>query len=417
MKKKNSAVLLFITIIFLLSACNQGAKSGEASKKAVEKTVLKVYYWDEVFKNSMDKIQNDFMAANPDIVIENTVIPFAQYWTKLQTTLNSPSGPDVFWLNYMYSLEFGPKGLLTEVTSIDRSKYPDAALNMFTYNGKLYAVPFMVDTIALYYNKKLFDAAKEPYPSNDWTWKDMRTAAKRLTIKDAAGNTKQFGVLVQLGSQSGAFNFFLQNGVTIYNQDKATPNFNTPAGYEAVQFMYDLMYVDGSAPTGAQVQEVNVDDRFMAGQAAMTYSANPRLARYVDALGPVVGVAELPAGKQDANNMNVCSFAGSAASANPEGVKRFLAFCATRQAQEAMALNALPAYEGTGQQWLDRFPGSNADVFVKVQKDAYPMPLTLKNAGNTRKILETELANILMKEKSVKQGLDEAAAKIIEETK
>jgi hypothetical protein len=45
------------------------------------------------------------------------------------------------------------------------------------------------------------------------------------------------------------------------------------------------------------------------------------------------------------------------------------------------------------------------------------MPLTLKNAGNTRKILETELANILMNEKSVKQGLDDAAAKIIEETR
>jgi hypothetical protein len=81
-----------------------------------------------------------------------------------------------------------------------------------------------------------------------------------------------------------------------------------------------------------------------------------------------------------------------------------------------MALNALPTYEGAAQQWLDLYPESDGQVLIDIVQTATPLPLTLKNAGNTRKLLETELANALLDVKPVEQALNDAAEAIKAET-
>lgn len=34
----------------------------------------------------------------------------------------------------------------------------------------------------VFYKKQMFDAAKQPYPTDDWTFEDMRAAARKLTL-------------------------------------------------------------------------------------------------------------------------------------------------------------------------------------------------------------------------------------------
>ncbi|MBZ0309811.1 MAG: extracellular solute-binding protein, partial [Anaerolineae bacterium] len=51
-------------------------------------------------------------------------------------------------------------------------------------NGNLYAGPVNWDTIAIFYNKDMFDAAGLEYPTAEWTWDDFAAAAEALTNAD-----------------------------------------------------------------------------------------------------------------------------------------------------------------------------------------------------------------------------------------
>ena len=47
-------------------------------------------------------------------------------------------------------------------------------LAQMKWKGHLYALPYDFSNMAIYYNKKMFDAAKVAYPTNDnWKWDDL----------------------------------------------------------------------------------------------------------------------------------------------------------------------------------------------------------------------------------------------------
>ena len=79
-----------------------------------------------------------------------------------------------------------------------------------------YAVPKDYDTIALWYNKTLFDEAGISYPDDTWTWADLKDAAKKLTKDDGS----QYGFCAGLHNQEGYYNFVYQNGGEIITDDK-----------------------------------------------------------------------------------------------------------------------------------------------------------------------------------------------------
>ena len=72
--------------------------------------------------------------------------------------------------------------------------------------GKVYGIPRDFDTIALFYNKGLFDSAGVEYPTADWTWDDLRAAAEKLATEDGS----QWGYVSSLGGQQNYYNLIKQ---------------------------------------------------------------------------------------------------------------------------------------------------------------------------------------------------------------
>ncbi|MBV8451113.1 MAG: extracellular solute-binding protein, partial [Deltaproteobacteria bacterium] len=58
------------------------------------------------------------------------------------------------------------------------------------------------------YNRKLFRDAGLDYPKAGWTWDNFREIAKKLTVRDAAGNVTQFGYEVSIHIVEEAFGSF-----------------------------------------------------------------------------------------------------------------------------------------------------------------------------------------------------------------
>ncbi len=123
----------------------QAEKQEEKAKGGNGKTIVNFYYWDEAQKEGMDELINMFEASQDNIIVEPTIVPWGEYWTKLQTALPTGTGPDVFWMN-IGAPDYIEPGLLLDMTEriqeagIDMSKFPEAVTGMYEQDGKIYGI-------------------------------------------------------------------------------------------------------------------------------------------------------------------------------------------------------------------------------------------------------------------------------------
>lgn len=372
-------------------------------------TKISLYYWDDAQKPGMDAIIQGFQKANPDVTVEATIIPWAQYWSKLQTSLPSGNGPDVFWINAANANQYIDKGLIYDIQKLidrdkpDLSKLANVSKRLYTFDGHLYGIPKDFDNIGLFYNKALFDAAGVAYPTANWTWNDFQQAAVKLTKGD------QWGTFVGDSAFNGITTCFIyQNGGQIYDDSRTSSMVGSPQAIEAVQFLYDLMYKYKAAPAGAERGELNQNSLFSSGKLAMSIAGNWNLPTYVPALGDKVGVAPLPSKKQKATIVHSLAWVIPAKSPNVEAAWKFLKFCATRPAGEAQAGVVIPAYAGSEKAWLAKYPKQDLTVFTKAMSYGVPYPVAAKNAQTSEQAFLKELENIWLQQKTVSQGLADA---------
>jgi len=115
-----------------------------------------------------------------------------------------------------------------------------------TFDGKVLGVPALIDNLAIVYNKSLFDAAGLSYPTDQWTWDDLRAAAKALT--DPA--TKQFGFSYPMDASEDTVWHYIpllwQNGGSILTPDNTQAAFNSPQGVTALQALTAMAVDDKS---------------------------------------------------------------------------------------------------------------------------------------------------------------------------
>ena len=119
------------------------------------------------------------------------------YKQDLLNALAAGNGPDIFMIRNSWLPEFQDKVTPVPDGIIDNRVFHDtfvdvASQDCFGSDGKMYAVPLSVDSLALYYNKDLFNAAGINTPPA--TWEELQQDASRLTTVDAFGTIVTAGV-------------------------------------------------------------------------------------------------------------------------------------------------------------------------------------------------------------------------------
>ncbi len=151
---------------------------------ASAQTTITYAIWDNNQLPVHEQIAAAFEAENPDIKVDIQVVPWGNYWDKLQTAVAGGEAYDVFWMNGPNFPVYASNGVIMNLQdrvmsdALDTSVYPEALVNLYSLDGDLYGLPKDFDTIALYYNKDLFDAAGLDYPTADWTWDDLKAPRK-----------------------------------------------------------------------------------------------------------------------------------------------------------------------------------------------------------------------------------------------
>ncbi len=126
-----------------------------------------------------------FESKNPGIKVDVQLTGYDNYFTKLATTIGGGNPPDVFEMNMENYLSYMLRDACADLTGmIDPSLYSEGTLAAVSSDGKLYAVPMSFSTCVMFYNKALFDQAGIDYPTDEWTWTDVQSAAEQIKALD-----------------------------------------------------------------------------------------------------------------------------------------------------------------------------------------------------------------------------------------
>ncbi|MFV0375234.1 ABC transporter substrate-binding protein [Microbacterium sp.] len=362
-----------------LTACSGTTSSDTTSTAAADEPVTLSYaIWDQNQQPAMEEIVAAFEKEHPNVTIDIQLTPNKEYWTKLQTAIAGGSGPDVFWMNGTHFQLYAANGVLAPLDGglVDTANYPQSLVDLYTFDGTSYGAPKDYDTIALWYNKDLFDKAGVDYPTADWTWQDAQEIAAKLTDKGAG----VYGFATPPYSQEYYYDTIAQAGGFVISPDGTKTGYDSPEALKGIEYL--LSYIEaGSSPTAQQMTDTSPGDMFISGKIAMLqtgswdaigYKENPDIADKVD-------VQVLPAGP--AGNQSVIhglANVANAASPNVEIAKQFAAFASGEQASQIQAASGtvIPAFNGLAETWVQSMPNFNLKAYVDEVDTSVPYPVS-----------------------------------------
>lgn len=307
MKKTAGLVALSVLAALALSACGGGPTAG--SDGNAESAKLTYAVWDKNQAVVVEDLVKDFTAKNPGITVNVEVTPYKQYFTKLQTQASSGTEPDIYWMTGSNFKLYASNGLLTPLSdlpnggNIDPANYPKALNDLYTYEGKQYGAPKDFDTVALWYNKEIFDKAGLKYPTNDWTWEEFTASAK--TISEKLHGEGIYGTAWEMSDGQGSYyNTIPQAGGHVISADKTKSGYDDPKTLKGIDLIATTM-ANGSSPSIEQLTDTSGDKWFASGKAGMIYSESYMAPGYVQSPNKEkFGIVHLPKGEQKANVIN-----------------------------------------------------------------------------------------------------------------
>lgn len=414
MKKRSVAVLLVALMAGALLFA--GGDAEKATTASVSKP-LSVMIWDSNQQPGIQKIIDDF-TAKTGITAEIQVVDWNNYWTLLSAGAQGGSLPDVFWMHSNESQRYMSNDMLLDVTDriaksaiIDPENYPDDIWSLYTYNNKYYAVPKDVDTIALWYNRTLFDQAGVKYPDENWTWEDVYAAAKKITKAD--GSVYGFAN-VNSNNQAGWYNLIYSNNGYVLSEDKKKSGMDLPASIEAMKWM-ERMINENLMPPQTLISESPEDVLLQSGKIAMTMQGSWMVAAFRDNEYTLANcdVAMLPKNSKTGRRASIYNGLGWAIAKNSERTDdawKLVEYFGSEEGQlkQAQLGVTMSSFKNTSEQWKNSVPQFNLQAYLNMQDDMVIRPFSRSTVKWENAVLDVML-KVWNKEMSMEAGCKEAA--------
>jgi multiple sugar transport system substrate-binding protein len=298
MFKSRNIVLLLVLLTLLVGAQVQA-----------QDDVIEIEYWQYFFEprvDAMDMLIEQFEAENPDVkVIHNSEIPYADYRDKIAASAPAGVGPDVVTLFYGWIPSFIDAGYLVPLPQDEFEhewieSYFSPMVSESKFMDEYWAIPTAVRSLALFWNKDLFEAAGLDPEVPPATLEEFVEMAQALTVYD--GDADIYNIVTQgyppelAGQDHHWFREVLvrQFGGVPYSDDNRTVLWNSEEACEA--FAY-LTAFEGEFMTGSNELYDGGTQSFINGTAALHIDGSFRLGTIANNNPDLnYGVAELPVG-------------------------------------------------------------------------------------------------------------------------
>ena len=431
MRTFQRTALLMVAVLLVISVVGCQSTS-ETQAPAGEKAIVRVLTMDQAAMSvdQMNEVATEFMAANPDITIEMTYVPYEQVHDKFVTgAATTPPAYDVVMTDVVWYDEFIEKGYLTDITDKATQEMKDdifpTAWNVVTRNGKSYGMPWLLDTKYLFYNTDLLQQAGFTNPPK--TWEELLTMAQAMKDQGLV----EYPIVWSWAQAEAAicdFTALLYGNGGTFLDESGQPAFNNEQGVAVLEWMKSTIDNGLSNPASAQYLEGDVLNTFAQGKAAfaLNWLFMYDVANFDTENSQVtgkVGITNIPVFESIGGNPPSASVDGSsgfsitATSPNVEAAWKYVTFLTSLDTQMKYSSNQLPiwatAYEGENLDTLKAASRSNP-VTVPAFADQFQYAVLRPNIayyqeGSTA--LQLALQEALTGQKTPQEALDAAAAK------
>ncbi|WP_371796923.1 ABC transporter substrate-binding protein [Streptomyces sp. NBC_01718] len=253
-----------------LGGCGTGTSTaGSADGPAEgEITLLTPIYEGADGKTLLEEeILGGFRKKHPKVKVNVDYTTYAQLNEKITTGLAGGLLPDVLMMGVGWIPPFAAKKAIAELPEklASAHDYEKRVLEPSRYDGRLYALPVVLDTRIVVYRKDHFAAAGVRKTPADWA--ELRSMAKQLT-RDGHLGFDPFSIDLRQCWET----FLFANGGRLFSADGQKVLFNNARGVEALQFFKDLVK-DGSSDY-AKKTDLGAPSNIQTGKASMMMSTS-----------------------------------------------------------------------------------------------------------------------------------------------
>lgn len=253
-----------------LGGCGTGTSTaGSADGPAEgEITLLTPIYEGADGKSLLEKeILGGFRKKHPKVKVNVDYTTYAQLNEKITTGLAGGLLPDVLMMGVGWIPPFAAKKAIAELPEklASAHDYEKRVLEPSRYDGRLYALPVVLDTRIVVYRKDHFaEAGIKKTPAN---WAELRSVSRQLT-RDGHLGFDPFSIDLRQCWET----FLFANGGRLFSADGKRVLFNNARGVEALQFFKDLIK-DGSSDY-AKKTDLGAPSNIQTGKASMMMSTS-----------------------------------------------------------------------------------------------------------------------------------------------
>lgn len=406
MRRGIVATAVAASLALAATACGGG--SGDSSDGPVTIT-----WWDT--SNATNEaptyqaLVKDFEKANPDIKVKYVNVPFDQAQNKFDTAAGASGAPDVLRAEVGWTPAFAQKGFLAPLDDTEALEEKDAfqpnLIKQAEFDGKTYGVPFVTDTLALVYNKALFE--KAGITEAPTTWDELKADA--ATIKSKTGVDGYWGSTSAYYAQP----FLYGEGTDTVDAEAKKITISSPEAKKGLTTWQGLFDGEGlhKADTTADAY-AHIQDAFVNGKVAAIIQGPWEITNFYKGSAfqdkNNLGIATVPAGSTGeagapTGGHNLSIYAGSD-EAHQEASAAFVKFMtsAETQAQIALKNSTLPTRDDAYTDEVKADPGIAG--FQTVLPAAQPRP-ELPEYSSLWGPMDQELPKIASGAETLDEGL------------
>ena len=219
------------------------------------------------------KLVDDAVAAyekkHPGIDITVTGIPFSdEGLARLDTAIATGNGPDIFRIASDRLPSYGAQGVLSPIddylTAEDKADILPNLLEGVAYNGQHLAWPQWVPPVGYYLNNAAIEKAGAKVPDATWTVADFMKLAQDVTGHGTYGFATYMGA-----AGVNDLTLLYAEGARVLSDDNKTYTLNSEAGVKGLQVMVDLFKAGAMPPDSATIKLADVEQGFIDGRFAI----------------------------------------------------------------------------------------------------------------------------------------------------
>ncbi|TSC89911.1 MAG: Uncharacterized protein G01um10143_401 [Parcubacteria group bacterium Gr01-1014_3] len=347
----------------------------------------------------------------------------ATYEEDLVNALASEGAPDIIMFHNTWLPKHSNKIVAANQQQLPLNKFrelfPTVIEQDFAPDGRIFALPLYLDTLALYYNQDIFDTKGVALPPANW--EEFQALIPKLRQLDKTGRVTKPAAAI--GGSNKSINratdilnlLMLQTGAKMVEPDFSRATYSSDQGLNALSFYTDFANPAHKNFTWSDSQVYSVD-AFAAGDLAMTINYS-YLREALKEKNPFLNfkIAPVPQPKNAQQSISFPNYWGLAVtnkSLNPTAAWDFISFLTTNPAESNKYLIESKRPPALRSMIAANLADPNYEIFAKQSLTArsWPQINNVAVENSFSKMIESVINGRLPAQQALQQSEDEINA-------